>query len=303
MKFGIVTPCFNSAATIEETISSVLSQEGVELEYVIMDGGSTDGTVEIIKKYADRLAWWVSEKDGGQVAALNRAFPKLTADVLGFLNADDVLLPGALNVIAKTFAERPNAEIVHGGVEWIDFEGRSLGSRLGRIESLEDILDLTHVWWAERQWVQPEVFFRRQLKERIGAFSERYDLTFDYEFWVRCFREGVRAIRIEAPVAKYRKHPGQKSTDAARANAQLREIALRHLKGAPGIGWWRCCELRAGLTYDRYQNEPETSRRSPAFSRVLMAHPEWLLCKNVRERLSSSLKHSLARMSPNHSSK
>lgn len=303
MKIGIVTPCFNSVATIEETILSVLSQDGMELEYVIMDGGSTDGTVDIIKRYADRLAWWVSETDGGQVAALNRAFPKMTADVLGFLNADDVLLPGALNMVAQALAEHPEADIVHGGIEWIDFEGRPLGSHLGRIESLEDILDLTRVWWAERQWVQPEVFFRRQWKERIGGFSERYDLTFDYEFWVRCFHEGVGVVRIETPVAKYRKHPGQKSTDARRANAQLREIALRHLKGAPGIGWWRSFELRASLTYDLYQNETEIPSRSPAFPRALISHPEWLLCKNVRARLSSYLERILARMPQNNSSK
>ena len=301
---GIVTPSFNSAATIEETILSVLSQEDVELEYVIMDGGSTDGTVEIIKKYASRLAWWVSERDGGQVAALNRAFPKMTADVLGFLNADDVLLPGALKTIAQTFTDRPKADIVHGGIEWIDFEGNPLGSHLGRIESLEDVLDVIHVWWADRQWVQPEVFFRRELKERIGEFTERCDLTFDYEFWVRCFREGARVVRIEAPVAKYRKHAGQKSNDSKRANEQLREIALRNLDDAPGIGWWRSRKLSASLTYDLYQTpKPNASFRNPPFLTALLSHPEWLLCKNVRERLSSHFQRRFARTPQSNSSK
>src|ERR1700733_12228454 len=124
MKIGLVTPSFNSAATIEETIQSVLGQEGVDLEYVVMDGGSTDGTVEIIKKYESRLSWWVSERDGGQAEALNKAFSRLTGKVLSFLNADDVLMPGALKTIADAFTARPDADIIHGGVEWIDFEGR-----------------------------------------------------------------------------------------------------------------------------------------------------------------------------------
>jgi Glycosyl transferase family 2 len=287
MKIGIVTPCFNSAATIEETILSVLGQEGVDFEYGIMDGGSTDGTLEIIKKYASRLSWWVSEQDRGQVDALNKAFSRVDGDVLGFLNADDVLLPGSLKTIADGFAAYPKADIIHGGVEWIDFEGSSLGSHLGRIESLEDILDIYHVWWGHRQWAQPEVFFRRSLKERIGPFTERYDLTFDYEFWVRCFREGVHVERIAAPLVKFRKHAGQKTADTKRTNDQIREILLRNLDEKPGIGWWRTLQLRAQLTYDLYQTGAyDSGPHHPSLSGALLLHPHWLLCKDVRSRLS-----------------
>jgi len=295
MKIGIVTPCFNSAATIEATIQSVLAQEGVELEYIVMDGGSTDGTVDIIKKYESRLSWWVSEPDGGQVRALNNAFPRLTGEVLGFLNADDVLLPGALKTIADAFTARPEADIIHGGVEWIDFEGHPLGSHLGRIESLEDILDIYHVWWGNRQWAQPEVFFRRALKERVGLFNERYDLTFDYDFWIRCFREGARIARLDTPLVKFRKHAGQKTADAKRTNDQLREILLRNLDKGPGIGWWRALQLRAQLSYDLYQTGAfDIGLRHPHITAALLLHPYWLLCKDVRSRISCSLQRRAA---------
>jgi glycosyltransferase involved in cell wall biosynthesis len=287
MKIGIVTPCFNSAATIEETIQSVLSQEGADFEYSVMDGGSTDGTVEIIKKYESRLSWWVSERDRGQVDALNKAFSRINGDVLGFLNADDVLLPGALKTIAEGFTARPNADIIHGGVEWIDFEGHSVGSHLGRIENLEDILDIYHVWWGRRQWAQPEVFFRRALKEKVGPFTERYDLTFDYEFWVRCFREGARVERLDVPLVKFRKHAGQKTADTKRTNDQIREILLRNLDEGAGIGWWRALQLRAQLTYDLYQiGAYDSGLHHPSLTGALLLHPHWLLCKDVRSRLS-----------------
>jgi glycosyltransferase involved in cell wall biosynthesis len=297
MKIGIVTPSYNSAATIEETIQSVLSQaeEGVDLEYIIMDGGSTDGTVEIIKKYESRLKWWKSERDSGQVEALNKAFPRLEGEVLGFLNADDVFMPGALKKIAESFAAHPDADIIHGGVQWIDFEGRPLGKHLGRIESLEDVLDIFNVWWGNRQWAQPEVFFRRALKERIGIFDERYDLAFDYDFWVRCFREGARVERLDTPLVKFRRHAGQKSADAKRTNEQLRDIVLRHLDEGAGIGWWTALQLRAQLSYDLYQTgASDTRHRHPNLTRALLLHPYWLLCKDVRSRISCSFQYRLA---------
>jgi len=241
------------------------------------------------------LSWWVSERDTGQVGALNTAFPRMTGEVLGFLNADDVLLPGALKTIVESFVARPDADIIHGGVEWMDFEGHPLGKHLGRIESLEDILDLYHVWWGNRQWAQPEVFFRRALRERVGFFNERYDLTFDYDFWVRCFREGARVERLDAPLVRFRKHAGQKTADAKRTNDQLREVLLRYLDEGAGIGWWRALQLRAQLSYDLYQAGAfDVGPRHPNITGALLLHPYWLLCKDVRSRISCSLQRRAA---------
>ncbi len=286
MKISIVTPCYNAAATIGETIRSVLDQQGVNLEYIVCDGGSGDGTADIIRSHAAQLAWWVSERDRGQVDAINKGFARATGNVLGFLNGDDVLAPGALKTVCDTLANNPHADIVQGGVEWIDFDGRTLGTHLGDMNSLEDALDIFRVWWGGRQWVQPEVFYRRALKDRVGSFDERYHLAFDYDFWVRCFRAGARVQRIPETLVRFRRHAAQKSVDADRANAEIRAILAENLANRPQISAWTRRRLRAELSYDIYQSG---KLPRPAFASTLLRHPSWLLSARVRQRIAASL--------------
>ena len=288
MKVSIVTPSFNSAATIDETIRSVLDQEGVDLEYIVCDGCSGDGTADIIRRHASRLAWWVSERDRGQVDAINKGFTHATGDVLGFLNADDVLAPGALRKVCETFAATPDVELVQGGIEWIDFEGRPLGTHLGDMNCLEDALDIFKVWWGERQWVQPEVFYRRALKDHVGAFDQRYNLAFDYDFWVRCFRAGARVARVPQTFVRFRRHAAQKSVDATRANDEIRAILAENLATRLAIGAWTRRRLRAQLDYDLYQSGRDAAR--PSFAAALMRHPSWLLGEPVRRRIAASIR-------------
>ena len=286
MKISIVTPCFNAAATIEETIRSVLEQDNVDLEYIVCDGGSTDGTAEIIRRYESRLAWWVSERDRGQVDGINKGFTHATGDVLGFLNGDDALVPGALQKVCAAFAKEPEVELVQGRIEWIDFAGQPIGTHFGDIRSLEDALDIFRVWWGGRQWVQPEVFYRRSLKDRVGAFDERYHLAFDYDFWVRCFRTGARVTQIPETFVRFRRHDGQKSVDATRANDEIRTILAENLASDPPISSRIQRRLRAELAYDRYQSA--SSR--PSFFSALLRHPGWLLCAPVRQRIAASFR-------------
>ena len=285
MKISIVTPSFNSAATVEETIRSVLDQEGVDLEYIVCDGGSTDGTAEIIRRYESRLAWWVSERDRGQVEAINKGFAHATGDVLGFLNGDDALVPGALAKVCAAFAREPEVELVQGGIEWIDFSGKAIGTHLGDIRSLEDALDIFRVWWGGRQWVQPEVFYRRALKERVGAFDERYHLAFDYDFWVRCFRAGARVTRVPETFVRFRRHDGQKSVDATRANSEIRAILAENLADCPQLSARTRRRLRTELAYDLYQS----AIVRPSFFSMLRRNPRWLLCAPVRQRIAAAL--------------
>jgi len=285
MKVSIVTACFNAAATVEETLRSVLGQTGVELEYIVVDGASTDGTAEIIQRFAPQFAHFVSEPDRGQVDALNKGFARATGDVLGFLNADDVLLPGTLASVCAAFAAAPEREIVYGGLEWIDFTGAPLGPHHGEIESLADILDIFRVWWAQRQWVQPEVFFRRSLRDRVGSFAERYHLAFDYDFWVRCFLAGVRVTRLDQPLVKFRRHAHQKSVDTARGDQEIRAILAEHL-ASPRVPRELRRHLTAALAYDQYQTTPAADRGSFAWS--LVRQPHWLGVPAVRQRLAAS---------------
>ena len=284
MKVSIVTPCHNAVATIEETIRSVLDQDGIDLEYIVCDGGSTDGTAEIIRRFESRLAWWVSECDRGQVDAINKGFTHATGDVLGFLNGDDVLAPRTLKKVCAAFAENPNVELVQGGIEWIDFAGHPIGTHLGDIRNLEDALDIFRVWWGNRQWVQPEVFYRRALKDRVGTFDERYNLAFDYDFWVRCFRAGARVVRVPETFVRFRRHDAQKSIATSKANDEIRAILAENLASSPEISARALRRLRIELAYDLYQS----ASVRPSFIAALMRHPSWLFCAPVRQRIVGS---------------
>lgn len=281
MKVSIVTVAFNAAATIEETIRSVLSQEGADFDYIVVDGGSNDGTAAIVERYAPMLSWWTSEPDRSQAEALNKGFARATGDVLGFLNADDVLLPGALRAVADAFVREPRADIVYGEVEWIDAAGRSTGFHAGNIATLDEVLDIYRVWWAQRQWVQPEVFFRRTLKERAGAFDERYHLAFDFDFWVRCFRAGARVSRLPQRLVKFRLHPGQKSSAAGEAADEIRGIVRRHLDDGTPITAAVRRRLEAQLSYDDYQ---AGRTAGGGFFGAFLRHPGWFFAPEARSR-------------------
>ena len=288
MKISLITPCRNAEKYIEQTIQSVLAQEGADLEYFIQDGASTDGTVEIIRRYESRLAGWASEQDNGQPEALNKAFQRCTGDIAGFLNADDVLLPNALATVARTFAEHPDVDIVYGEVEWIDSDGKMFGGHAGQISNLEEILNIYDVWWAKRQWVQPEVFLRRSFKERVGLFDSCYDLVFDYDYWVRCFRAGARVHRIPTKLVQFRLHPNQKSTQAEKASDEIRAIVTREVNGDAKINPRFRRRLQARLSYDLYQRSDPAKR--PGFLRALFKNPSWFWTPEVRSRLRKSFR-------------
>lgn len=283
MKVSLVTPCFQAARFIRATIDSILAQDGADLEYGIVDGASTDGTVEIIRSYEARLAWWLSEKDRGQTDALNKGFARTTGEILGFINADDVLLPGALDAVTAAFAADPELDLVYGEVEWIDAEGRSQGHHAGNISTLGEVLDLQRVWWANRQWVQPEVFFRRQLWERVGAFDTRYNLAFDFDYWVRCFLADARVKRLPRPLVQFRLHEAQKSAASRRAADEIRAIVGRALASHPPLDSALRHRVAADLSYDLYQSSDPATR--PSFLRALLRNPGWLLhSKAARDR-------------------
>ena len=279
MKISIVTPCFNAARFIRETLASVLDQDVPDLEYIVVDGGSTDGTIELIKACGKRLAWWVSEKDDGQTSAINKGLARSTGSILGFLNADDVLTPGALRSVLDAFAANPDVDIVYGGVEWIDSTGASLGHHTGDISNLSEVLDIYRVWWAKHQWVQPEVFIRRSLWERVGAFDTRYHLAFDFDYWVRCFLAGARVLRVPQCLVRFRLHENQKSTASRHAAGEIRSIVRAALHSHPPIKDKLRRRIEAQLSYDLYQSGEANGPRGRklCFAEALFCHPEWLI--------------------------
>jgi hypothetical protein len=211
-------------------------------------------------------------------------------DIIGFLNADDLLAPRAAERVLTFFAAHPEIDLVYGSVEWIDEAGQVTDRHTGRIGSFAEVLDIYAVWWRQRQWVQPEVFFRRALWERAGRFDPSYQLAFDYEFWVRCFFHGARVAHLPEVLAQFRLHPAQKSSAGARAADEIRRAVRQHLCKAGAL---QRCVLGAQLGYDDYQLRGDDPHRRGFFTEFLR-HPQWLLAPPARARVGAACRRLFA---------
>ncbi len=286
----LALPVFNAEEFLPATLES-LNAQGPHLRWWLQDGASQDRTVEIARSYAREGDTVRSEKDGGQTDAINRAFREMGGDIIGFINGDDLLAPGTAQRVMAFFRENADIDLVYGQVEWIDRAGNPSGIHSGRIGSLPEVLDIYNVWWGKRQWVQPEVFFRRSLWEKVNGFDTRWNLAFDYDFWVRCILAGARTAHIPEVFARFRIHAAQKSSANERVADEIRAIVRQHLDARAPIGFWKSLMLRAHLSYDIFQLGKALPNGSPppGFSRALISHPQWLLCHPVRKRIQAAL--------------
>lgn len=176
---SIVTPSFNQAAFLEAAIRSVLQQDYPNLEYLVVDGGSSDGSVEIIRKYADRLAWWVSEADEGQTDAINKGFARARGEILAWLNSDDTYEPGAVTAAVNFLMAHPEVGLVYGDANFIDEQGRVIG----RFPAAQ-----TDYRRLRRGYVhipQQATFFRGSLWRAVGPLDPSFYFAMDYDLWVR----------------------------------------------------------------------------------------------------------------------
>ena len=177
---SIVTPSYNQAKFLENTILSVIEQDYPNLEYIIMDGGSTDGSLDIIKKYAKHLTYWHSQPDGGQVDAINAGFQQAKGEILTFLNSDDFLLAGAVDHMVALFQENPNSVGWVGGGHSITEDGYIIHTRYPQNITREGLAD-----WGENWFNQPSCFFTAEAARAVGFLNPDYKLGFDFEFWLR----------------------------------------------------------------------------------------------------------------------
>lgn len=181
MKISIVTPTFNQGKYLEETIDSVLSQGIDNLEYIIMDGGSTDGSVEIIKKYQKHLHHWESRPDGGQVCAINAGFRKSSGEILAYLNSDDLYFPGVLRKVIKKFESNNALELLYGDNAVLYPDGRIVGKQ-------KISFDFNICLNAFLMIQQPSSFWSRRIYTSVGGFNESYQFCFDYDFYLKVGR-------------------------------------------------------------------------------------------------------------------
>ena len=221
-RISIVTPSYNQGQFIEETIRSVLLQGYPNLEYIIIDGGSTDESVDIIRRYEHRLAYWVSEPDRGQVHAINKGLQRATGDILAYINSDDCYVPGAFACIAQEYMREPFG-LIAGACRVVDVAGNLLWVSRGNPSCLMDFLDLFHY---ERSYLtQPAVFWSQRVLNSCGVFREDLPLCFDFEYWVRVVAAGFSVRHISNEVACFRRHAQQKSDDLAGClNEEIRVV-------------------------------------------------------------------------------
>ena len=176
---SIITPSFNQARFLEPCLLSVLEQDYPAIEYIVVDGGSTDGSVDIIRRHAARLAWWVSEADAGQTAAINKGFGRAGGEVLAWLNSDDLLRPGAVREAVAELVAHPEFGMVYGDADYVDAAGRVVG----RFPAAQ-----TDAARLRRGFVhipQQAAFFRARLWRMVGPLDPSFYFAMDYDLWVR----------------------------------------------------------------------------------------------------------------------
>lgn len=227
-KISIITPSYNQGPYIERTIQSVLNQNYPNLEFIIMDGGSTDQTISILKKYGKKIIW-KSENDKGQADAINKGLQLATGDILAYLNSDDTYEPSTLNLIATFFLEHPDAKFVYGEGGLIDPADRHIGLYNTLPEDFEKLFVSCGI-------SQPTCFWKREVLEKVGLFDPSYNYTMDYEYWVRVSQH-FKLHFIPKVLANTRIHHEAKTSKFTHA---LHEEALQlclHYYGKVGHDW------------------------------------------------------------------
>lgn len=204
-KISIVTPSYNQAQFLERTILSVLNQNYPNLEYIIIDGGSTDESVEIIKKYEKYLTYWVSEKDKGQAGAINKGFEKSSGEILAWLNSDDTYLPETFYKITKSFKQNPEADLIFGNMYFINKSDLVIGElRLTK-------LNIDNFLYEGISIPQPATFWKKNIFKKVGKIQVKYQYCMDFDFFVRIAEIG-KLMYIKEYLANFRIHENSKTS-------------------------------------------------------------------------------------------
>ncbi len=244
-KISIVTPSYNQAQFLERTILSVLNQNYPNLEYIIIDGGSTDGSVEIIKKYEKYLTYWVSEKDNGQADAINKGFMKSTGEILAWLNSDDLYLPGALHKICQFFRYNPEIDIVYGNFYYID-EDDNLIRR-----SVAVSFNMGALLYGELGICQSSTAWKRDIFFKVGMLEDRCQYSMDSVLYYKFVKQKAKFGYLNEDLGTFRMHSSSKTMQRVKGIAysepecdEYRERFWGIKKDLKFYGWQKFFRLR-----------------------------------------------------------
>lgn len=217
-KISIVSPSMNQAAFLERTIRSVLNQDYPNLEYIVVDGGSRDGSVEIIRRYEREISSWSSARDAGQSDGINKGFLRSTGDILAWLNSDDTYLPGTLKRVAALFVAHPTIDVFYGDAYVVD-EKDSIIREMKEVRFSKGALK---AW--QMNLVQPSTFWRRELFFRAGMLRPMFHYAMDVDLWFRFLNAGARFAHVPEFFSNFRLH--QTSKSVSQGGAFSKEFAL-----------------------------------------------------------------------------
>ena len=221
----IVTPSYNQARFLEATLRSVLEQDYPNIEYLVVDGASTDGSVEIIRRYADRLTWWVSEKDSGQSEAINKGFRKARGEFVGWLNSDDIYLPGAVSAAVTVFQSHPEVGLIYGDAMAVDTDGKPFNLMHAHQYTLVDLMAFNII-------CQPAAFMRRSVLEDVHYLDPSYQLLMDNLLWMRMAQKAP-ILYVPQTWAAARYHDQAKNRTRGAAYGREARVLIENLNSLP----------------------------------------------------------------------
>ncbi len=239
-KISIITPSFNQAEFIEETILSVINQDYDNLEYIIIDGGSTDGSVEIIKKYEDHIAYWCSEKDKGQTNAINKGFKVATGDLVAWMNSDDLFAPNSFEIIARAYERNPMIDVYYGDKVHIDRQGREQFVQRYAPYKIESFAN------DKMAFCNQAAYWKREIFDRIGFLDESIQFAMDYDYFVRMGHCELKFYHLPEILGKQRYYEGTKTSDQEWLEILNENRKLINRKYSLKSNWW--LKLRCKLS-------------------------------------------------------
>lgn len=230
-KLTVITPSYNQAQFIESTIQSILSQKtDFPVEYLVLDGGSTDGTLDILKKYEEKLKW-ISQPDGGQADAVNKGIGLATGDIVGWLNSDDIYLPGTLQSVVNAFDQHPESHWLYGKCNMINETGREVRKWITKYKNFSLRKFSYNRLLTENYISQPAVFFRKKSFLEIGELDTSLHYAMDYDLWLKLGRLSPPVI-IHRYLASFRLHGSSKSvTNHRKLFSEQYDIHRRYNQG------------------------------------------------------------------------